>query len=1211
MKKFRVESEVNSALLLFLTYLFRTSNQDLLIVAKNNDEAYKIQKICKFYLDVLKKFDINLSNVLPEEISQASNNNSKIGSENIIVMPWLDVPIYSEVSVSDDILANRVRSLHELNNIKEPIIFISPLESFLFKTASSETLNSSIIRLEKEKEYNIEELLNKLISIGYARQELIYEAGEFSKRGSILDIFSCLYKHPARIDFFGDTIENIKQFNIDTQLSSKELDEYIITFEREFAYLQDNKAEMLKKTKDLFESLDFSRKEQKKFAAKLENRMYFPGIDFYGPLFYDNLSNILEYFQNRKQNPILAYSEDIYSKIEIFENSLSKKYTEVKDQNRAIFPPEMIFTRIEEFKKTLNSFGEISFSEFYSSDSVSDELRNEFKIQNSKFKIENSTETRCQSQTSEFKIQNSKFKIENSVKTIDLKEVLELALVYPNDDIQKLLEKVLQHSNFKLYFVAGNLFQAEKMSKYLESAHNLKTVILKEKDHIDLVNESPSVFPILISDIGKGFISYKNKFALITTEDLFGEKARTYRKALKSKKSAFDISDLSVGDYVVHLDHGVGRFDGLVNLKHGNLESEYLSITYSGNDLLYLPVDKIFYLQKFIKSKDSETALDRLGGKAWEAKKSKAQKMIEKVAKELVALYAQRKIIKGHAFAKRDSLLDQFEATFTFDETQDQLRTIEDVYEDMEKDVPMDRLVCGDVGFGKTEVAIRASFKASMEGYQVAIIAPTTVLVLQHYETFTKRLKNYPLKVEFLSRLQKIPKQKEIIKELSEGLIDIVIGTHKLLGEKIKFKNLGLIIVDEEHRFGVQHKEKLKLMKSKVDVLTLTATPIPRTLQFSMMGLRDLSVINTPPASRKAVKTFVSKFDELLIKEAIYNEVRRSGQVYFIHNTVRTIQAMTNYLQKLCPDVSFAYAHGQMSPNQLEKIMVDFVCQKIDCLVCSTIVESGLDITNANTMIINKADRFGLAQLYQLRGRVGRSDRIAYAYLLIPDIELITDDAKKRLKVIQRYTDLGSGFKVSMHDLEIRGGGNILGEVQSGHINAIGLELFVKMLENTIRQMKGETIDEEIDVDIKLNIPAFIPSDYMSDQNMRILYYRRFANCQDNEDVENIISELIDRMGKVPVPVSNMADLVKLKMLAKKYAIFKIDSTKEAIFIKYHETSAINAEFLLELLAGKNRVAQKLEGDVLKISHEIYPEMALVDKVMKLIKMLFINSLVK
>jgi len=609
------------------------------------------------------------------------------------------------------------------------------------------------------------------------------------------------------------------------------------------------------------------------------------------------------------------------------------------------------------------------------------------------------------------------------------------------------------------------------------------------------------------------------------------------------------------------------------------VEGEFLHLEYDGGDRLYLPVDRINMVQKYIGGDGAQPALDRLGGTSWEKVKAKARKSIFAMAEELVQLYALREAREGTAFASPDAMYQEFEAAFEYEETPDQQRAIDETLAGMQNKKPMDRLICGDVGYGKTEVAMRAAFLAVEGGKQVAVLAPTTILAQQHLQTFRHRFRNHPVRIEMVSRFLTNKEIAEILQDTATGKVDIVIGTHRLLQKDVEFKNLGLVIIDEEHRFGVVHKERLKKLRQLVDVLSLTATPIPRTLHMSLVGIRDLSIIETPPVDRLAIQTYVTRYDDRLIRDAILREIDRSGQVFFLHNRVETIDRLALKLAELVPEAKFAVAHGQMRPKELEKVMLDFFNNQTQVLVCSAIIESGLDFPNANTIIINRADRFGLAQLYQLRGRVGRSHRHAYAYLLIPGEQAITPDAEKRLRALQEIDGLGGGFKLAMHDLEIRGAGNLLGEQQSGQIHAVGFELYTEMMEKAIQELKGEDVLPEVDPEIRLGIPAYFPDSYIPDANQRLYFYKRLASLRDDQELTELKEEIIDRFGPYTTMVENLFLVMNLRRTLKEFLVQQISVADGRVYLLFHPESPVKVDKVLELIQKqKNRFRLMPDG---------------------------------
>lgn len=727
-----------------------------------------------------------------------------------------------------------------------------------------------------------------------------------------------------------------------------------------------------------------------------------------------------------------------------------------------------------------------------------------------------------------------------------------------------------QEVGLKIIITARTTTQADRILDLLR--WNGLAAEATDKSFAEVMTLGRSNVWIMLGQLSKGFVSEDDRIAIITDIDIFGSKVSKRAPAPELMETFTDFSQLSEGDYVIHKDHGIGRYLGLKNLEIAKTKNDFLELQYLGGDKLFLPVWKINLISRYIGAGgEGSVALDRLGGTRWSHTQKKVTSAIRTIAMELLKIYAAREATEGYSFSPRDQLLEEFEAAFPYDETPDQWRTIEETLTDMQKTKPTDRLICGDVGYGKTEVAMRAAFKAVADKKQVAILVPTTVLAFQHYENFMTRFANWPVRIEMLSRFRTRTEQKHIIGELSRGMVDIVIGTHRLLQRDIKFQDLGLLIIDEEHRFGVTHKERIKKLKTIVDTITMTATPIPRTLHMSLSGIRDISIINTPPANRLAIRTYVAEFDEDLVRGAIMGELSRGGQVFFVHNRVETIGKMAELLTKLVPEAKIVVGHGQMEEHELEDVMIKFLEKQANILLCTTIIESGLDVPSANTIIINRADTMGLAQLYQLRGRVGRSNVQAFAYLLTPNSETVSPIAKKRLSLLQRYTELGSGFQIAMHDLEIRGSGNILGAQQSGHINAIGYEMYTELLDRAIRQLQGKAEKPKLDVEITLPVPAYIPTDYVEDQGQRLVLYRRLASVETIEDLDAIGKEMEDRYGKIPTLVNNLLGIVEIRIIAKDLMIESINYDGRTFSYKFNQETTIKPEKILKLVQSSPR----------------------------------------
>jgi transcription-repair coupling factor (superfamily II helicase) len=709
--------------------------------------------------------------------------------------------------------------------------------------------------------------------------------------------------------------------------------------------------------------------------------------------------------------------------------------------------------------------------------------------------------------------------------------------------------------------------RTRKQAKRLDALLDPYGIALGTRDVFPRRKDFGPAPTICIGELSSGFTWPQEGLAVITEDEIYGPKHHL-PKVVKSKPDTqwLSLEELKTEDFVVHVEHGVGQYDGLIKLEVGGLTNDFVLLKYRDGDKLYVPVDRMNCVQKYIGVDGITPRLDKMGGKSWGRVKERIKKSIRKMAGELLKLYAWRKAQKGHAFASPDQHFRGFEAAFEYTETPDQNRAVQDVMDDMEASAPMDRLICGDVGYGKTEIAVRAAFKAVWDNKQVAFLVPTTVLAEQHFKTFNQRFDSYPVEIATLSRFRSASEQRKVVKGLREGRVDVVIGTHRLLQKDVGFKDLGLVIVDEEQRFGVAHKERLKKLRRTVDVLALTATPIPRTLHMSLMGIRDLSIISTPPEYRYPIKTYICPLDDTVVAEAIEREFRRGGQVFFVHNNIRTIRAMAQRIEGLVPGIRIAVAHGRLSDEELEEVMLQFHHREIDLLVCTTIIESGLDFPSANTILINRADRFGLAQIYQLRGRVGRGDEQAYAYLFIPHESALTRDAQKRLKVLMEHSDLGSGFQIAMSDLQIRGGGTILGPTQSGQIASVGHEMYLELMERTVREMKGEPVEPEIEPEIKANLSAYIPEEYVAPIDQRMTIYRRLSRVADESALHGMRKELMDRFGPLPEEVEALLDKIMLKILCKKLGIERMDLGTRDMAFTFSEKTPVSPGRITDLV---------------------------------------------
>ena len=962
---------------------------------------------------------------------------------------------------------------------------------------SKNDLYKDIIKFEFNKDYNFEIIKQNLLRLGYEREELVETRGKFSLRGDILDIAISENKG-VRIEFWGEEIDSIRYFNISSQRSIEELKEITIYPAHEYIL-----------TDDIDKICEQIENENDK--EQIQNGNYISKIDKYIRYFYNKRNIFLDFLPN---NTIIFLDE--VGKIKARnKNILSDNNTLIN----ALLAKEKFVPQILE---ELKSF-----------EKVEDMVR--------KFQ--------------EVYLENQDISVSRpNVYSFTYKE-----LNYFRSSINLLLDKIIDslEKNKKIVILSGKDESTKKLLKLLvekeiphEYVNNLKNI--KFNDNKVIVSEGM---------LSSGFECYDNNFVLISGREIFSNE-KTKRK---KKVSAFNqgekvvFADLKPGDYVVHKTHGIGQFVGVNTIKTLDVTKDYIKIKYKGEDVLYIPTNDLDSIRKYIGEGEAEPKLNKLGSKEWEKTKAKVKSNLREVAKELIELYAKRKKAKGYAFSKDTVWQTQFEEAFPYQETDDQLRCIEEIKKDMEKDIPMDRLLCGDVGYGKTEVAIRAAFKAVMNGKQVAYLVPTTVLANQQYETFKERMNEFAIKVELLNRFRSAKEQKEVIKKLRLGEVDVVIGTHRLLSKDVEFKDLGLLIIDEEHRFGVKDKEKIKELKATIDVLTMTATPIPRTLHMSVVGIRDMSVIYEPPQDRKPVQTYVLEYDEEIVKEAITKELERDGQVFYLFNNVEQIIRKAEMIQDLVPEAKVGFAHGKMTGKELEDIMEKFIEGNINVLVCTTILESGIDIPKANTIIVENADRLGLAQLYQIRGRVGRSNQQAYAYITYKREKLLSEVADKRLKAIKEFTEFGSGFKIAMRDLEIRGAGSLLGEIQHGHMEQVGYDTYCKLLDEVVKDMQGIEYEEEKDVQIDLNVSSYIPDDYIENTAQKIEIYQNIAIAKTEEEIRDVIDEVTDRYGNMPKELENLLDIARIKNMCKEKNIIKLMQKMNNI-VFYFDNNKFNME---------------------------------------------------
>jgi transcription-repair coupling factor (superfamily II helicase) len=869
--------------------------------------------------------------------------------------------------------------------------------------------------------------------------------------------------------------------------------------------------------------------------SSMDQAILLPARDISGEDSHPHSSTLFDYLKG-KGMIFVAEGEEVEREMKAFSHLIQEHYEKALSKGVSIPPPESSYLRYEEVTSHLNRFQTVFLQEgpiappqcqhlFPVDMESNEELQREIKAH----------------------LSGSANLSEQSPFSILLQHLRDW-----------------QRREMKVTIVSHTLGQAERLRDLL--AHYGVESLLETRTFKEVMAAGDRALTLLMAPLSSGFQNPKEGWVLLTEEEIFGERRRLREGKVKKTSPLISFSELREDNFIVHVDYGIGIYRGLRHLKIGGVSNDYLLLEYLDGDKLYVPVDRLNLIQRYVGGDGRGPRLDKLGGTSWERAKKRVKAAVSAMVKEILDLYAARQVFQGHPFSPPDQFFKEFEASFEYEETSDQIKAIEEVMQDMGNAKPMDRLICGDVGFGKTEVAIRAAYRAVMDGRQVAMLVPTTVLAQQHYQTFRERFKTYPVVIEMLSRFRSPLEQREVLQRLGEGKVDIVIGTHRLLQKDVAFRDLGLVVIDEEHRFGVSHKERLKQMRKLVDVITLTATPIPRTLQMSISGIRDLSLIQSPPQNRLAIQTFVTRYDDELIREAVMREFQRGGQVFFVHHRVQNIHAMAHHLKRLVPEASLAIAHGQMKEKELEKVMFQFVRKEFNLLLCTSIIESGLDIPAANTILINHAEQFGLADLYQLRGRVGRGSHQAYAYLLIPGDLVLSRDAMRRLRAIQELSELGSGFRLAVQDLEIRGAGNLLGPSQSGHIAAVGFELYTQLMERAVKELRGEEIIEEVTPEIRFHLPAFIPEDYVEDPGERLNLYRRLSLSRSDEEVETIREELVDRFGRIPEEAEHLLEVIRVKIILTKLSIRKFEETTSQIVLTFDEKTRVSPERVVAFL---------------------------------------------
>ena len=1049
-------------------------------------------------------------------------------TSNVSYFPAKEVVFYNVDAISGDLRWARLRVIKDILEKKKGIL-VTSIDAFASKYTPRKLLKKHKLLLRIGKEVNFEDIAMTLSEAGYERVEIVEGKGEFSLRGGLLDVFPPDSLNPYRIDLCGDDIESIRTFNVESQRSIDKVKTVKIFPAKEMIIDENVMQEAIKAiNEELEETLSKSKDNEKVQKLRgIVNR------------------NLESFKETHTFETIDSYLPFLYKDSESFFDYLEGYVVILDDKLRSLGKLDSMYTEFNESYSIFLERGDI--------------LPSQGKLLLNKETVLSLLEEKVDIMLEEIQKGSEILKAEHTY------EIKGASLNHYQGQLDILIDDILSKKNngYRTIILSGTRARGERLVETLRD-RGIESVY---KDAIDDIQLGKVV--ITFGNLLKGFECPEYKICVISDKEVFGEAKRKLRKTKKKTKGVAKIksfAELKPGDYVVHANHGIGVYKGIKQIEVGGSKRDYLDIIYDKGDKLYVPVDQLDLVQKYIGSEGKSPKVNKLGGNEWIKAKAKVRKSINEIAQDLMKLYATRATMKGHKFSKDTEWQKQFEDEFPYEETPDQLLCIEEIKADMESDKSMDRLLCGDVGYGKTEVAVRAAFKAVMDGKQVAFLVPTTILAEQHYKNLKKRFSDFPVTIDMISRFRTAKEQKATIQAVKEGNVDILIGTHRLVSKDIKFKDLGLLIVDEEQRFGVAQKEKMKNMKKNVDVLTLSATPIPRTLHMSLTGVRDISVIETPPEERYPIQTYVVEQNDQLIRDAIMREISRGGQVYFVYNRVEDIDRMAGYVKNLVPEAKISVAHGRMTERELENEVRDFVNNVNNVLVCTTIIETGIDIQNVNTIIVYNADKMGLSQLYQLRGRVGRSNRIAYAYLLYTKDKILTEVAEKRLKALKDFTELGSGFKIAMRDLEIRGAGNMMGSSQHGHMATIGYDLYCRMLEDTIKLVKGDIDKEPIETTVELKVDAYIPSNYIENEIQKISIYKKIAALESMEEYMDIKEELEDRYSNIPKPVYNLMDIAYIKSRAKMLSIEEIKETPKEIVFKFAKDDEEYKNVFKELL---------------------------------------------
>ncbi len=1081
----------------------------------------------------------------------------------VLLLPASESDPYAGSSPHPETLERRALTLWRLRHHSPDFVLLTA-RALARRTVTPDDISDAGARLARGEEHSPDDLVQDLVAAGYVREDPVGAVGEFSMRGGILDVWSPGQDGPVRIEFFGDEIDSMRMFDPETQLSTNQLDQIELVPMRELVVHSRDFSEWAEAARERWNDERYARalKDRTVFADERES---FNGWEWLMPIVLPRNATVFDYLKDAilvvdEPSGVESYLGEVYQ-------TLADRFEETDAADDIALQPDELYLSAEELRAKLDERQRIELRVL---GRAAAELDQNMALEAEAPRVQLGRTRSVRAVLFLFPVLEHAPEVEWKTQS---------ALKYHGRLANLAADLANARDNgISTLFVMPSSGVAERITEIL-AEYEIDARLALVGESTETTASSAAQIIVTIGRLSTGFEIPPARLSVHIEADLFdeagaqalerrqgpeGRRQTADGRKKKSRTAAFlsDFRDLRPGDFVVHIDHGVGRFGGLQTLDLGTRSGEFMLLYYAEESKLYVPVERLDLVQRYSSAEGHQPQLDRLGGLGWQKTKARAKRAMRDMADELLRLYAERKLVGGFAFAADTPWQREFEDGFEYVLTPDQETAIEDVKHDMEETTPMDRLLCGDVGYGKTEVAMRAAFKAVMEGKQAAVLTPTTVLAYQHYDTFRSRFAPFPVKVELLSRFRSAKEQKEVAKRVETGEVDVVIGTHRLLSKDVRFKELGLVVVDEEQRFGVAHKERLKQLKKRVDVLTLSATPIPRTLNMSLSGLRDMSLIETPPRDRLAIQTQVVQFSENVIKSAIELELGRGGQIFFIHNRVETIETIAALVQRLVPQARLAVGHGQMNEKEMERVMLDFIEFKYDVLVATTIIENGIDIPRANTIIINRADHYGLSQLYQLRGRVGRSNRRAYAYLLIPGEQELTPIAKRRLAAIREFSDLGAGFRIAALDLELRGAGNLLGGQQSGHMDALGFDLYTQMLERTVAELRGDTVEDETSVSINLGVDVAIPDEYINDMGHRLRTYKRVSSARDEETLAVIREEIRDRYGRLPESVEQLLGYALLRRLAEDIGVISIDKTPEGAAIKFSEKARILPEKL-------------------------------------------------